>query len=214
MRVIFPLFVIFCVAWSVRAEDVQSQCNNPPSHVHCTYDLGELFLDEWTRVELGSNQTACAEVDYSSTNTDSNNNYFVMAVRPGGDGVNATSVQVTAFNNPTQVILCTQVQEGQHDEDYDYACANRYDYFPDSTQGNFTVGLIHSQAGNATLEVYFSFTEGESCTASLVSLGSGHWWWIFLGLVVLTILVFLIAAIAAFIIMKRRKTNYELYQDA
>jgi len=53
------------------------------------------------------------------------------------------------------------------------------------------------------------------CTSSIVSSsGIPVWVWVLIGVVVVVIIVAIVAAIGGFLYMKKKKSSYELYEDA
>jgi len=174
-------------------------------------------LDDWTEVTVSSAAAICFSASYDSD--DSEETYFVLAVRPGDDGNNATLPVVTSgvqINGTGAYVaqLCSQVQPNQVDDDFDFNCANvsTIANFPEST-GNVTLRVSSPNAANSTVEIYAAFADGSSCNEDLVSSG-GSWWWIVIVLIVIVVIIVLVAAVGGFLYMKKKKSSYQLYEDA
>merc|ERR1712054_624992 len=104
-------------------------------------------------------------------------------------------------------VLCVQVQANQTDDDYSCIATTSF-------TGSVT-NIVAS--GTGTVQVYADFTGGSlsDCTASIVSSsGIPVWVWVLIGVVVVVIIVAIIAAIGGFLYMKKKKSSYQLYEDA
>merc|ERR1712167_466909 len=104
---------------------------------------------------------ACFTAAYESD--DSEENYFVLAVRPGGDGANPTSAKLFSGIkvNSTWVSaanLCVLPQANQVDDEMDYNCGVI----------NGTVQVTSSVDNATTVEIYAGFANGDAFTASAV----------------------------------------------
>merc|ERR1712032_458953 len=149
---VFAILLCLLVALCV-ADDMQATCT-----VLDTTGCGSaasIDLGDWTEVTVNATSSLCYTAAY--TTDDSDEDYFVIAVRPGGDAANATlptlsgSISPSASNStaPPAKALCAQVQSAQEDDDMDYACS----------------ALANTTAAGSTGNV------------TLVSSG-GSWWWI------------------------------------
>jgi len=181
-------------------------CSNPAS----------LDLEDWTEVTVNGTKTACFQAAFEAD--DSDEGYFVLAVRPGDDAVNAGNAQVNARYkgaNTTELNLCVQPQAGQVEDDMDFTCASTNGTFAQGSTGNVTILVFsNSAAGNSsTVEIYAGFADGSACSASMVSSG-GSWWWIVIVLIVIVVIIVIVAAVGGFLYMKKKKSSYQLYEDA
>merc|ERR1711976_690865 len=190
--ILLCLLVALCVAY-----DMQATCT-----VFDTVGCGSaasIDLGDWTEVTVNATSSLCYTAAY--TTDDSDEDYFVIAVRPGGDAANATL--------PAAKALCAQVQSAQEDDDMDYACSALANTTAAGSTGNVTLKVVNTGAAAATLEIYAGFADGDACGASLVSSG-GSWWWIVIVLIVIVVIIVIAAAVGGFLYMKK-KSSYQLY---
>merc|ERR1711963_443336 len=208
---VFAILLCLLVALCV-ADDMQATCT-----VFDTTGCGSaasIDLGDWTEATVNATSSLCYTAAY--TTDDSDEDYFVIAVRPGGDAANATlptlsgSISPAASNGtaPAAKALCAQVQSAQEDDDMDYACSALANTTAAGSTGNVTLKVVNTGAAAATLEIYAGFADGDACGASLVSSG-GSWWWI-----VIVLIIVIAAAVGGFLYMKKKKSSYQLYEDA
>merc|ERR1719282_2280079 len=98
------VFLALCVC-AALADDTSSLCiatNSTTFDATCVNGNGTLFtLDEWNDVTVPAGGAICQP--FNSTDSESDDNVFVIALRPGGDAAGP-------------------VDEGQEDEDMDFNC--------------------------------------------------------------------------------------------
>merc|ERR1711963_514294 len=195
---VFAILLCLLVALCV-ADDMQATCT-----VFDTVGCGSaasIDLGDWTEVTVNATSSLCYTAAY--TTDDSDEDYFVIAVRPAAS--NGTA--------PAAKALCAQVQSAQEDDDMDYACSALANTTAAGSTGNVTLKVVNTGAAAATLEIYAGFADGDACGASLVSSG-GSWWWIVIVLIVIVVIIVIAAAVGGFLYMKKKKSSYQLYEDA
>merc|ERR1711877_24855 len=184
----------------------------------CLFAALSFDLGDWSdAITVNASSNACFTAAYDSD--DSDEDYFVLAVRPGDDGVNPTYATVSSsikVNGTAAAVanLCSQVQASQAEDDMDYNCGALANTTVVGSAGNVTIRVVNTNANNATtVEIYAGFADGDACAASLVSSG-GSWWWIVIVLIVIVVIIVIVAAVGGFLYMKKKKSSYQLYEDA
>merc|ERR1712137_747030 len=100
-------------------------------------------------------------------------------------------------------------------DDMDYGC---YGVTSFASQTAYYVTLMPNGVEvSTTIEVYSGFSEGTTgaCASSYVSSsGSSIWLWVIIGVIVVLAVVIIAGAIGGFLYMKKKKSSYQLYEDA
>merc|ERR1712014_149025 len=182
---VFAILLCLLVALCV-ADDMQATCTVVDTV--CAGSAASIDLGDWTEVTVNASSSLCYTAAY--TTDDSDEDYFVIAVRPGGDAANATLPTLSGSITP--------------------AASNST---AAGSTGNVTLKVNNLGAAAATLEIYAGFADGDACGASLVSSG-GSWWWIVIVLIVIVVIIVIAAAVGGFLYMKKKKSSYQLYEDA
>lgn len=208
------ILLALCFLACVFADDANVACPGAVLPTCPSISDTEVENNDWTTATVTAGTTVCYNIELDDV-PDGSDFTFVVAARPGSEAAgNTTFVQVYAFNNNTTPnMVCAQTQPGQEDDDMDYVCANGTLY-----SQKVTVALVYANAtGSATLDFYAGFNDGTvgECTASYVSSsGSSVWLWVILGVAVVLVIVVILAAVGGFIYMKKKKSSYQLYEDA
>merc|ERR1712137_112820 len=172
-------------------------------------------LQQWTSVSVNPAGSACTSTAYTADDIPSNGT-FVLAVRPGDDASgNYTLATATAVvNNTAQA--CASIDGSAEDDDFDFTCSSSSAF---SAYTTYYVNVVLSAAAtaNTTLEVYSGFADGSlaDCAESYVSSsGSSIWLWVIIAVVVVLAIVIIVGAVGGFLYMKKKKSTYQLYEDA
>merc|ERR1712154_285338 len=91
---VFAILLCLLIALAIAADDVGNtnvKCGAAPTGCSA---FTTLELDDWTEVTVNSTTTKCFSASYDTD--DSDESYFVLAVRPGGDAVNPTAPTVSS----------------------------------------------------------------------------------------------------------------------
>merc|ERR1719282_449111 len=212
------VFLALCVC-AALADDTSSLCiatNSTTFDATCVNGNGTLFtLDEWNDVTVPAGGAICQPVN--STDSESDDNVFVIALRPGGDAAGPVDqVQANALDAAGNAFGCAAVQEGQEDEDMDFNC-----YAPNTFNSSAKAYVLLSNrntTADATLEVYVGFADGSvsTCSSDYVDGGSNTWVWIVAVVVVLLVIVVIILAVVGVVMWKKKQKQsaYDLYEEA
>merc|ERR1712010_444156 len=149
-----------------------------------TTSCAAVDLQQWTSVSVNPAGSACTSTAYTADDIPSNGT-FVLAVRPGDDAFDFTCSSSSAFSAYTTYYV--------------------------------NVVLAAAATANTTLEVYSGFADGSlaDCAESYVSSsGSSIWLWVIIAVVVVLAIVIIVGAVGGFLYMKKKKSTYQLYEDA
>merc|ERR1711974_45884 len=210
---VLALLCLF-VALSFAADGTKSNCTATAQTI-VTTSCAAVDLQQWTSVSVNPAGSACTSTAYTADNIQTNGT-FVLAVRPGDDASgNYTLATATAVvNNTAQA--CASIDGSAEDDDFDFTCSSS-SAFSAYTTYYVNVVLAAAATANTTLEVYSGFAEGSltDCAESYVSSsGSSIWLWVIIAVVVVLAIVIIVGAVGGFLYMKKKKSTYQLYEDA
>merc|ERR1712137_498651 len=142
------LCLLVALSFADDSADTSVSCTTAKADpsVGCT-TYGTVDLDDWTAVTLNASAIACYNAVYESD--DSEEKYFVLAIRPGDDGANPTAAQLYGgikLNGTFYANLCVQPQANQVDDEMDFLCSTVNGTSVAGTSGNVTLQVTNSVA--------------------------------------------------------------------
>merc|ERR1711862_614417 len=191
------------------ADGTKSNCTATAQTI-VTTSCAAVDLQQWTSVSVNPAGSACTSTAYTADDIPSNGT-FVLAVRPGDDASgNYTLATATAVVHGTAQ-ACASIDGSAEDDDFDFTCSSS-SAFSAYTTYYVNVVLAAAATANTTLEVYSGFAD---CAESYVSSsGSSIWLWVIIAVVVVLAIVIIVGAVGGFLYMMKKKSTYQLYEDA
>merc|ERR1712137_1369118 len=207
------VFVVLLLVALALADDHVANCTVAATTSPKTSGCTVVDLSEWTPLTVTSAANACTMTNYTADDAASTN-VFVLAIRPGSDSTGNITLPRAFATVGGANVGCAQIQSDQED-DMDYGC---YGVTSFASQTAYYVTLMPNGVEvSTTIEVYSGFSEGTTgaCASSYVSSsGSSIWLWVIIGVIVVLAVVIIAGAIGGFLYMKKKKSSYQLYEDA